>query len=56
MQEPDKLNDETKLLETREDGKWEKGTTLIMGNSILSGLRERKMSHRRSLKSATSQV
>ena len=44
--EPDKLNDETKLLETREDGKWKKGTTLIMGDSIS----EHKMSHRRSLK------
>ena len=42
MQEPDKLNEKTKILQTREDGKWEKGTTLIMGNSILSGLREGK--------------
>ena len=43
--EPDKLDDETKLLETREDGKWKKGKTLIMRNSILSGLREGKTSH-----------
>ena len=48
--EPDKLDDETKLLETHEDGKWKKGMTLIMGDSILSGLREHKMNHRRSLK------
>ena len=47
---PDKLNDETKLLKIREDGKWKKGTTLILGDSILLGLREHKMSHRRSLK------
>ena len=39
-QEPDKMDDENKLLETREDGKWKKGTTLMMGDSILSGLRE----------------
>ena len=49
-QEPDKLDDETKLLAAHEDGKWQKGTTLIMGDSILSGLREHKMSNRRSLK------
>ena len=48
--EPDKLDDETKLLETSEDGKWKKGATLIMGDSILSGLRKRKMSHSRFLK------
>ena len=48
--ETDKLDDETKLLETHEDGKWKKGTTLISGDSILSGLREHKISHRRSLK------
>ena len=48
--EPDKLDDETKLLKAHKDGKWKKGTTLIMGDSILSGLREHKMSHRRSLK------
>ena len=48
--ETDKLDDETKLLETHEDGKWKKGTTLISGDSVLSGLREHKMSHRRSLK------
>ena len=39
-----------KLLETREDGKWKKGTILIMGESILSGLRYHKMPHRRPLK------
>ena len=39
-QEPDKMDDENKLLETREDGKWKKGTTLMMGDSILSELRE----------------
>ena len=49
-QEPDKLDEETQLLKTREDGKWKKGTTLIMADSILSGLREHKVSHRRSLK------
>ena len=43
--EPDKLDDETKLLKTHKDGKWKKGTTLIMGDSILPGLREHKMSH-----------
>ena len=48
--EPDKLNDETKLLKIHEDGKWKKGTTLILGDSILLGLREHKMSNRRSLK------
>ena len=48
--EPDKLDDETKLLKTHKDGKWKKGTTLIMGDSILPGLREHKMSHRRFLK------
>ena len=37
--EPDKLDDETKLLEIREDGKWKKETTLIKEHSILSGLR-----------------
>ena len=42
--EPDKLDDEIKLLETREDRKWKKEATLIMGGSILSGLREHKMS------------
>ena len=47
--ETDKLDDEIKLLETREDGKWKKGTTLILVDSFLSGLREHKMSHRRSL-------
>ena len=47
---PDKLDDETKLPETHEDGKWKKGTTLIMEDSVLSGLRRNKMSHRRSLK------
>ena len=46
--EPDKLHNEIKLLQTHEDGKWKKETTLIMGDSILSGLREHKMSHRRS--------
>ena len=49
-QKLDKLNDETKLLETREDGNWEKGTTMIMGDFILSGLRKHKMFHRRSFK------
>ena len=49
-QKLDKLNDETKLPETREDGNWEKGTTLIMGDFILSGLRKHKMFHRRSFK------
>ena len=34
------MDDENKLLETREDGKWKKGTTLMMGDSILSELRE----------------
>ena len=48
--EPDKLDDETKHLKTDEDGNWKKGTTLIMGDSVLSELREHKMSHRRSLK------
>ena len=37
--EPDKLHDETKLLEPHEDGKWKKGKTQIMGESILSGLK-----------------
>ena len=45
---PDKLDDETKLLKIHED-KSKKGMTLIMGDSILSGLREHKMSHRRSI-------
>ena len=48
--EPDKLDDETKLLKTYEDGKWKKGMTLIIGDSILSGLREHKISHKRTLK------
>ena len=48
QQEPDKLNEETKLLEKRENGKWKEGTALIIGHSILSGLREHKMSNRRS--------
>ena len=43
------LDDETKLIKTHEDGKWKKGTTPIMGDSILSGLREHQMSRRRSL-------
>ena len=38
--EPDKLDDDTKLLETHEDSKWKKGTNLTMGDSILSGLRK----------------
>ena len=45
--ETNKLDDETKLLKTHEDGKWKKGTTLIIRDSILSGLREHKMSRRR---------
>ena len=44
----DKLDDETKLLKIHED-KSKKGMTLIMGDSILSGLREHKISHRRSI-------
>ena len=36
---PDKLDNETKLLEIHEDGKWKKGTTRVMGDSTLSGLR-----------------
>ena len=39
-----------KLLKTGEDGECEKGTTLIMGGSILLELREHEMYHRRSLK------
>ena len=35
---PDKLDNETKL-EIHEDGKWKKGTTRMMGDSTLSGLR-----------------
>lgn len=35
---PDKLDNETKL-EIHEDGKWKKGTTRMMGDSTLPGLR-----------------
>lgn len=35
---PDKLDNETKL-EIHEDGKWKEGTTRMMGDSTLSGLR-----------------
>ena len=35
---PDTLDNETKL-EIHEDGKWKKGTTRMMGDSTLSGLR-----------------
>ena len=48
--EPDKLDDETKLLQTHKDGKWKEGATLIMEDSILSGPRRHKKPHRRSLK------
>ena len=37
-QEPDKLDCETKLLETSKDGKWKKGATMIMGDQSCQDL------------------
>ena len=38
---------------TNKQHTWKKGTTLIMGDSILSGLRESKMSRRKTIKVRT---
>ena len=47
------LSDLSETRMTNKQHNWKKGTTLIMGDSILSGLREYKMSRRKTIKVRT---
>ena len=47
------LSDLSEPKMTNKQPTWKKGTTLIMGDSILSGLREYKMSRRKAIKVRT---
>lgn len=49
-QHPDEQLEEPVSINSRESDLWKKGTTLIMGDSIVAGLREYKMSRRKMIK------